>query len=45
MGDDFDYADDDYFGFDDDYIYAEESWALAVSPRIRCGPLHLPVGM
>ncbi|GAB7350113.1 hypothetical protein MBLNU459_g0778t1 [Dothideomycetes sp. NU459] len=29
MGDDFDYDDDDLLGFDDDYIYAEESWELA----------------
>lgn len=36
MGDDWEYVDDDFYGFDDDYIYAEESWALAVSHH---GPL------
>ena len=32
MGDDFDYVGDDGFMFDD-YIYAEESYDLAVSTR------------
>lgn len=40
MDDDYDYEGEDLMPYDDDWIYVEDEFALAVSPPLPC-PLHV----